>query len=232
MLRSLLSTISVEVEVVGEASSVKSAVKAIYQYKPNLVLLDIEMPEEDGFKLFSHFEEVPFYVIFVTAIQHRALDAFRVAALDYLVKPIDTTLLEESVNRVYDKLSSQHIQEQLMLVREHLQEKTPKRIAITSNDQIEFIALNTINYLKAAGTYTEFHLLSGKQLIATKPIGDFAYLDTYPSFMKTHRSYIVNLHEVNSYQKSDGGYIRLNNGDQVGISRFKKTQFIEAMSQL
>ena len=109
---------------------------------------------------------------------------------------------------------------------------SPQRIALSTNESIEFVALSDIVFLKADGGYTEFYLLGDKKIMVSKPLGEYAFLEKLPHFMKTHRSYVINLVQVDRFQKEEGGYIVMSNGEAVNLSRYRKDAFIEAMQQI
>ena len=226
----LVNEATIETTIVAEAENVVQAVKAIHTYNPDLVLLDVEMPEQNGFALLDYFDEINFHIIFITASENYAINAFRASALDYILKPIDKKLLESALKKAEDSRWSIS-QDQVHVFKNTMEDKLPERIALSSNDKIEFLALEEIYYLKAAGPYTEFHL-QDKTLISTKPIREFEVFEKHPLFFRSHRSYLINLHHVLSYHKEDGGYILLKNNEKAGLSRYQKQDFLKAMEQL
>lgn len=231
ILQNYLEQYCPDVKILATAADVPEAVKAIIKHKPELVFLDIEMPEQDGFALFDYFNDIDFQVIFVTASHEHAVKAFKVSALDYILKPIDIEQLIAAVKKAQSKHQTR-MKEQISEFSHNLKTDKINRIALSLNDSIEFIKLNDIQYLKAEGSYTEFHLDGGKKIIASKPLGEYSFLETQPGFMKTHRSYLINLQKVDKYQKDSGGYIVMQNRGNAALSRFKKEEFLEAMSRI
>ncbi|HCD52865.1 MAG TPA: DNA-binding response regulator [Balneolaceae bacterium] len=231
VLRTFLQECDEEVEVLAEAGSVPEAVKVINQHNPELVFLDVEMPGQNGFSLFEYFEDIDFQVIFVTASRDHAIDAFKVSALDYILKPIDQVQLCKAVAKGVE--IQPLLREQVNMFKNNAEEKNaPERIALSTSESIEFVAISDILFLKADGAYTEFYLAADKKITVSKPLGEYAFLEKQPHFMKTHRSYLINLKQVKRFRKEDGGDIEMINGKSASLSRYRKDAFIEAMQQI
>lgn len=223
-----------DLDVIAEAGSIPEAVKVIHSHTPDLVFLDIDMPGQNGFALFDYFEELTFQVIFVTASRDHALDAFRVSALDYLLKPIDAEELQKAVRKAQE-MHTPKLKERVQMLNEKMSEPEEafiSRIALSTSDSVEFVKLEEIQFLRADGPYTEFYLDDGRTVIVSRSIGEYDMLEEHPHYLKTHRSFLINLNKVSSYKKEDGGYIVMENGAETGLSRYKKDAFLEAMEQL
>ena len=233
LLRKKIQENCSDIDVVGEAGNIPEAVKSIHATSPDLVFLDIDMPGQNGFALFDYFDKISFQVIFVTASQEHALKAFRVSALDYLLKPIQSSQLESAVEKAKEQVNSRLAERVHMLSYTLSQEADQPltRIALSTNQSVEFVNLEDILYLKADGPYTEFHLEGGHTVLVSNSIGEYEYLQDHPDFLKTHRSYLINLTKVQRYIKEDGGYIVMSNGAEAGLSRYRKKVFMEAMEQ-
>lgn len=123
--------------------------------------------------------------------------------------------------------------ERLELLKENVASQAKlNRIALSTSESIEFVALEEIIYLKADGPYTEFNLLNGNTIVVSRSLGEFSFLEEDPGFLKTHRSFLVNLVQVQRYQKEDGGVIVMQNGDHVSLSRYRKDLFLQKMQQI
>ena len=226
-----VSELELNTKIVAQVSNIPDAVKAINKHKPDLILLDIEMPQQNGFALFEYFDEISFQVIFVTASPDYAIEAFKVAALDYILKPVDKLQLKSALERAINSPIST-VKEQISVYKNTKEKKIPERFALATANQIEFVSVDDILYLKADGAYTEFHLTSGNKVIVSKPIKEYSSLESHPLFFKTHRSFVINLSEVLRFHKEEGGSIELKNGDKVGLSRHRKQEFLNAMGRL
>ena len=233
-LRSFLEEFCSEVEILDEAGNVPEAVKSIMKYRPNLVFLDIEMPGFSGLELASFFEEeeINFHIIFTTAYAKYAVDAFRLSAIDYLLKPIDIEQLQEAVARA-SKMEIKQSPQQLALLQEQLNTNgEPERIAFSTSDGIEFHKISDILFLEADGSYTYVYFKNGERLMLSKKLGEFDMLEALPNFYKSHRSFLVNLNEIQKYVRSDGGYIVMNGDKQVPLSKQRKSEFLELINEM
>ena len=215
-LQGILSENFPEVEVLDLCKDVQEAVKSIHKYKPDLVFLDISMPGYSGLDFVDFFEKesINFNIIFVTAHAEFALNAFELNALDYLLKPIKISALERALNKFktlkpYDKNTIN-------------QPDSNKKIALQTGDGILFLELNQILYLKADGSYTQFFTSDGKKITISKKLAEFQKLENIGSFMRIHRSHMVNINQIQKFLKQDGGTIIMNDGAELSISNEKK----------
>jgi len=209
-----------DIEIIGQFSDPIKGKEAIQQLEPDLVFLDIEMPKLNGLDLIYSLESIDFEVIFITAYDRYAVEAFRLNAVDYLLKPFETDALLEAVNRVKQRLQLQEVAVPKRTLLERLKSSFNK-IALPQNEGIEFVSPEEIVYCKSDGSYTEI-ILSQKRVMITRLLGDLeTQLQEY-SFLRTHKSYLVNLNHIVKYIRKDGGYLIMSNGDKVAVSRRKR----------
>jgi two-component system LytT family response regulator len=231
ILDTLLKENCPNVRVVDQAEDVPSAVKSILKHKPELVFLDIEMPNYTGFQLFDFFENPEFEVIFTTAYSDYAVQAFQVSAIDYLLKPIEIDQLKRAVSK-FDKLDRRktHLKERLEVLKINVgnEEQSVKKIALPVSDGLLFVSVSELIYLKADGAYTEIFMQDQNKVLVSKNLKEFEGLLTNPLFFKTHRSFIVNLSKVKQLVRGDGGYLLMENGDEVSLSKDRRDEFIKA----
>jgi two-component system LytT family response regulator len=235
-LRSLLEDYCPQLEIAGEAASVPEAIKLIMQVRPKLVFLDIEMPGFSGLKLLDFFkpEEVFFHIIFVTAYAQYAVDAFRLSAVDYLLKPIEVEQLQEAVQKLENlPLPNKDTAQKISLLQQQLSnDNLPSRIAIPTSDGVELFKPTDIRFIQADGSYAHIYFTNGEKMMVSKKLGEFDVLETLATFFRPHRSYIINLEEVQKYVRSDGGYIIMNGGEQIPISKPRKSEFINLINNM
>jgi two-component system, LytTR family, response regulator len=233
-LRELLLRHFPFVEVVGEASNIPEAVKQIHKLNPDLVFLDIEMPGYSGLQLLEFFnpQEVNFDIVFVTAFNEYAIQAFKISAFDYLLKPVDIQELSETLKRFSERKSKQKIFERVNLLKETFASpKVPTQIAIASLQGIDFVELDQVMLLEADGTYTKIIRTEGEPVLSSKPLGEFEnLLQSNASFFRVHRSYLINLHYVRKLSSKEGDIIILKNEMEVPLSRYRKKEFDAAIS--
>lgn len=218
------------VEIIAEAEDVKSAVKLINKNKVDLVFLDIEMPNENGFALFDYFNKPTFETIFCTAYSEYAIKAFEVSATDYLLKPIGVTKLKEAVTKVENKLSNKNnASDTIAALKENLADKEIKKIGILIGDGIVFMDLNDILYFEAEGSYTTIHHKNGSDLTVKKIKHFEDLLSADKRFFRIHRSYLINISQIKKYSKKDGLSVTYDERTLLPISREKKEEFEEYM---
>ncbi len=224
-LSSLLFEYCKNVEVIDTCSNVPDGVLAINKLRPDLVFLDIEMPEYNGFELLSFFREVDFEIIFVTAYNDYALKAFEVSAVDYVLKPVDIDKLKNAVEKAEKKLNGFDMQVRLDVLKESFKTEQFNKIALPVSDGLLFVDTSEIVYLEADGAYTEVWLNNGSKIVVSKKIKFFEdVLDKRPNFFRSHRSYIVNINFIKKYNRSDNA-LTLDNSKTIIISRDRKAEF-------
>lgn len=229
LLRNFLQDHCPEIEIIADAEDIKSAVKIINKNQIDLVFLDVEMPNENGFALFDYFNKPIFETIFCTAYSEYAIKAFEVSAVDYILKPIGIIKLKEAVEKVCDKLNRNLPHNNMDILKENLLENKIKKIGVHIGDGIVFMDLNDILYFEADGSYTTIHHKNGKDL-AVKKIKHFEDLLTLDTrFFRIHRSYFVNITLIKKYSKKDGLSVTFDDKILLPISREKKEEFEEFM---
>jgi two-component system, LytTR family, response regulator len=224
--RKLLSTIlhdyCSDVEVLAECEDLPNGIKAIKKHKPDLVFLDIEMPGHSGLELLDFFneDEIDFAIIFTTAYNEYALQAFRFSAIDYLLKPLQHDALKEAIER-YKKRNRQLNNEQYKNLKDSFQTKNweEKRIIIPTGQTQKFIKPTEIIMIKGDGAYSEIHFTDGTKILASRNLKHFEEtLQGIPFFFRSHKSYLVNLQQIAEYVKSEGGYLIMKGNLEAGVS--------------
>jgi two-component system LytT family response regulator len=225
VLSTLIDRYCPQVKVLQTCSDVPSAVLAINKHQPDLVFLDIEMPNYSGFELFAFFKEVNFQVIFATAYNQYAIKAFEVSAVDYLLKPIDIEKLEASVAKVSLNKSPKSVQKQIEHLEINMSGQQISRIALPVSDGLIFVAIDTIIALEADGAYTNVSLKDAKNLYISKNIRYFeSLLGEMPSFFRVHRSSLVNINFIEKYSRNES-VLFMENQQIIKVARAKKAEF-------
>lgn len=221
-----------------EAENLKAAVALLKEQTINVVFLDIEMPEENGLEIVSYFEPatMQFEIIFTTAYHQFAIDAFKLNAVDYLLKPIDEDELVKATQKALEKQEQNGIGEKIENLKKALQQISVTKIALEVPKGILFMDLNDIIFFEADGMYTNVHLQNNEgkpeNKLVCKPLKFFAdQLAGKPMFFKCHRSYLVNLSYVKELVKHDGDYLILQNKKHIPIAKSKKEQFIAVIKE-
>lgn len=224
-LQVLLNTYCPQVEVCALAQSAEQGKKAVKTYLPDLIFLDIQMPEQDGFAFLRSLDYYNFEVIFVTAYDQYAIQAMRFSAVDYLLKPINIKELVDAVNRAFkqNQLKSQHKQiEYLMDWFKVQSQKEEQRIALSTVEETRFAKVSEIIRCESSNNYTTFFLSDNSKLLVSKPIYEYDELLSNYGFIRCHQSHLVNKAYIKSWLKEYGDFLLLNDGTQIPISRGKK----------
>lgn len=231
-LKNLVEEFCDNIDVLATASSVNEALIVIPKHNPDVVFLDIELQTGTGFDILDQLKTIPFEVIFTTAFEQYAIKAVKFSSLDYLLKPIDLEELQKAVEKARTIKNKESYKRQLETLLSNLKQQSDlTKICLSTTDGFEFIAVSDILYCKAEGSYTNFVLTEGKTILVSKHLKEYENLLADQHFMRVHNSFLINLKEVKKYVKSDGGYIIMNNGDSVSISRNKKNDFFQLMGQ-
>ncbi|NND07469.1 MAG: response regulator transcription factor [Saprospiraceae bacterium] len=231
-LKNLVAEYCPDIEVLGLAANIDEGLTLLEDINPDLVFLDIEMPNESGFDLLTKAKKLNFEVIFTTAYRHYALKAIKFSAIDYILKPIDLEELQSAVDKVMKKRRDMWDNKKIenLLSNIHNKNVNQHSITLSTSEGYEFIKVSQIIYCEANGAYTKFYLKERKPLLVSRHLKEYENLLNDHHFMRVHQSYLVNLMEVEKYLRSDGGYIVMKNGDKISISNRKKEQFIQAMA--
>lgn len=231
ILRDDLARMFPEVEIVGEADGVVQGAKMLRQTLPDLLLLDIQMGDGTGFDLLEIVPDLKFQLIFTTAHDEHAIRAFRFAAVDYLLKPIDPEELRRAVQRAKKMIpQASDAQAQLPILKEHFQQKeAPKTIALHTSEKIQIARIGEILRMEADGNYTEVHFTNGQKLLLTKTLKDFAQMLEPVGFLRAHQSHLVNFDHIREFIKTDGGYIVMADGAKVPVAVRKRAEVVERL---
>jgi len=224
-LRLLLRNYCPEVEIIAVAANVPDAVLAINEHRPNLVFLDIEMPEYNGFELLGFFREVDFEIIFVTAYSEYAIRAFEVSAVDYLLKPVEIEQLQNSIKKVLQKQSINTMQDRFELLKENYSKEEIRRIALPKSDGLTFVDIVDISMIEADGAYSLVWMKDKTKILVSKKLRFFEeILANRRFFFRTHRSYLVNINYIEQYNKGER-MLTLKTGQTISLSRERKSEF-------
>lgn len=220
-----------DLNIIGTASLPEEAILLIENQKPHVIFLDIEMPRMNGFKMLDEIRDHDFDIVFTTAYNHYAIDAIRISAFDYLVKPISVGDLQNTVSRLMKK---NHIRtaERLEVLRQGLSESRSQhdKITINTTDGVEFLEISNIIYVESSSNYCKIYLQDGGTLMVPKLLKDFEELLSAYRFFRIHNSYLINLNYLRKYIRGDGGQVVLENGKALDVSRRRKEDFLKIVS--
>ncbi len=230
-LGALLQYTGQEIQVVGNAQSVAQGIQIINDTKPDLIFLDIQMNDGTGFDLLNALPSSYPHVIFVTAHDQFALNAFKYSAIDYLVKPIDLDELREAIEKAQDRIETDTFKLQMNILGNNLGNQSPsERIVLKDAGSVHVIMVNDVLWCSAEGSYTYFHLVNGKRIVVSKNLKEYEALLKPHNFYRIHRSYLINCHHVVRYDKFESSLV-FTSDKAIPVS-IKKEQLAEILSRI
>ena len=234
LLEAMLTEIDSSVQVVEKCNDLPSGIKSIKKHDPHIVFLDIELPVYSGIQLLEFFnpEEINFHIIFTTASNEYAVRAFEMSAVDYLMKPIQEEKLAAAIEKIIRKGSISRT-EILPVLKQNFLPDAGRKIVVPVASGFEVLNTKDICYLKAEGSYTQIFFASNTNMLVSKNLKHFEFiLSGISSFLRIHRSYIVNINFVKKIMRSDGGMLVLDNKIELPISEDKMDMILESLQKL
>lgn len=231
-LRQKLEEFCKPIRVVAVAQKPEEGILLIKHHRPDVLFLDIEMPKMSGFGLLDELGDYDTEIIFTTAYNQYAIDAVRISAFDYLVKPVSITDLQNAVNRLVTQRNSQ-TKERLQVLKDSIGDtkSQDQKIAVPTNDGLEFLTIGDIIRIESSSYYSKIFLVNRPPLLVTRLLKDFEDVLFPYRFFRVHNSHLVNLRYIRKFVRGDGGQVHLENGDIVDVSRRRKEEFLKLFHQ-
>lgn len=221
-----------DVTLIGEASGVVEGAKLLKTHKPDILFLDIQMQDGSGFDLLDLLVDIPFKIIFITASDAHAIKAFRYAAIDYLLKPVDP----DELTNALDKFRNQKINESVKykLLNESLKnhQKPNERLALHSQDKIHIVNISDIIRCESSINYTTFYFVNQKKMVVSKTLKEFEDLLAEMHFYRVHQSHLVNTKYIKEFVKVEGGHLIMSDGSMVPVSTRKRPDVVKMLDEL
>ncbi|WP_420321375.1 LytR/AlgR family response regulator transcription factor [Flagellimonas sp.] len=220
---------------VYEAEGVQSALEKMKQVDPDVVLLDVELDDGTGMDLLSSFNEIPFHVVFITAFDKYAINAFKFSAIDFLLKPIGVEDLKSAFGKIRKQIANKDLVAQLGILKESLQDMfvQEKKIVLKDQEAMYFITVDDIVRCQSSGQYTEFFFNNGnKNIIISKPLREYEELLIPYGFIRPHNSHLVNMRKILRFDRADGGSLVMINNNEVPVSQRKRKQILQFLDTL
>jgi two-component system LytT family response regulator len=221
-----------EVKVIAMSQKPEEAIFLIRHHNPDVIFLDIEMPRISGFRMLDELQGMRAEIIFTTAYNHYAIEAIRISAFDYLVKPIALEDLQSSVHRLVAQHAHQ-VQEKLDVLKKSLQENKTQdgKIAIPTGEGMEFLPIKDILRIESSANYSKLYLLNGHTMLVTRLLKDFEEMLLPYRFYRVHHSHLINLSYIRKYIRGEGGQVVMQNGDTIDVARRKKEEFLKLIAE-
>lgn len=237
-MKAMLQIYAPEIEITGEADSVKTGIELIETTKPDIVFLDILMNDGSGFDILERlnhkFGKITSHIIFITAHEKFAIKAFRFSALDFLLKPVDPDDLQSVLKKIKAVIHQDHDNKNIGLLLENIQKKPGgfKKIALSTSDGIHLFEIKDIIRCESEDNYTKFYIKNHKPVLISKTLKEYEELLKDQDFERIHQSHLINLNELRSYIKKDGGFVVMSDESQLPVSQRKKERLQEMISRL
>jgi len=219
IIASLLRDAFPGISVIGTAGTVKEGYELIMQHKPDLLFLDVELPDGNGFDLLKKLKDFSFRVIFVTGHQEYALNAIKVSALDYILKPVDNDELKASIEKACRIIDHDEERIKLQALEENLAgRKVLKRIVLRTSEALQLISIADIIRAEAESNYTHFYMAGNRHVMVSRTLKEYDILLSGSGIIRVHQSHLVNIEYIDRFMKRDGGYLLLKDGASVPVS--------------
>jgi len=219
------------IRIMATAGTIEEGYDAVLKHSPDLLFLDIGLPDGSGFDLLKRFPLITFKIIFVTGHQEYALDAIKVSALDYVLKPVDTDELRSAVEKAGKIINNEEQRLKFQALNENLQgKKVLKRIILHTSDHLQLISVSDIIRAEADSNYTLFSLSDGKHILVSRTMKEYAELLSGSGMIRVHQSHLVNINYIDRFVKKDGGYLLLKEGTKIPVSPILKKQVLQALT--
>ena len=233
-IESILKSQFPEIEVSAKAETVRSAVESIQKYEPELLFLDIDLPDGKGFDILKQLDYKAYKVIFITAHEEYAVQAIKFSAFDYILKPLNPVELINAVKNALQECSAEHYKLKLDTFLNNFNSATPgiKKMVLKTSDKIHILDVKDIIRCESENTYTTFYTNTGAKILVSKPIKKYEEMLCPLGFMRTHQSHLINLNYISYFDKQLGGSIVMTDNSCIPVSTQKRAVLMEYLDSL
>lgn len=233
LIAKMIESFDMGIEAIPKGENVKSGLEAIQELKPDLVFLDIQMPDGTGFDLLKAVPEKNFEVIFITAHEEFAIKAIKFSALDYILKPVDPEELRAALERALETMNEGKPEaHQFDVLQHNIQPNQKRRLVLKTQESVHVVELDHIIRCEADRNYTSFYLTEGKKILVSRTLKDYETLLAGHNFLRVQQSHLVNLNFVDRYDKGNGGAVVMKDGSEVPLSPAKRDIFFQILENL
>ena len=233
LIANMINSFGFDVETIPEGENVQSAIAAIEKHQPDIVFLDIQMPDGTGFDVIRSIKNKNFEVIFITAHEEFAIKAIKFSALDYLLKPVDTSELKSAMEKALAAIGEDHKENsQFDALQKNMQPNEKRRLVLKTQESVHVVELDQIIRCEADRNYTSFFLVGGKKILVSKTLKEYETLLSAHNFLRVQQSHLVNIDYVDRYDKKNGGAVVMKDGSEVPLSPAKREIFFARLENL
>ena len=232
LIAKMIESFGLGIQTFPIGESVESGLKAIETINPDLVFLDIQMPDGTGFDLLKMIPQKNFEVIFITAHEEFAIKAIKFSALDYILKPIDPEDLRQAVLKAVNSIDHRREESQFEALQLNMQPSQKRRLVLKTQESVHVVDLDKIVRCEADRNYTSFYLVEGRKILVSKTLKEYETLLTSYNFFRVQQSHLINLDFVDRYDKGNGGAVIMKDGSELPLSSSKRELFFKILENL
>ncbi len=232
LIAKMIDSFGMDVQTFPEGENVQSGIAAIEKHQPDIVFLDIQMPDGTGFDVLASVPNKNFEVIFITAHEEFAIKAIKFSALDYLLKPVDLSELKSSLEKAIALVDEKSDHQQFEVLENNMNPKEKKRLVLKTQESVHVVELDQIIRCESDRNYTSFFLLDNKKILVSKTLKEYETLLSGHNFLRVQQSHLINLNYIDRYDKKDGGAVVMKDGSEVPLSPAKREVFFQRLENL
>lgn len=232
LIAKMINSFGLDIEAIPAGENVQSGIKAIQEHQPDIVFLDIQMPDGTGFDLLKAIPNKNFEVIFITAHEEFAIKAIKFSALDYILKPVDPEELRNAVERALRTMNEKRDETQFDALHHNISPQQKRRLVLKTQESVHVVDLDQIIRCESDRNYTSFYLTENRKILVSKTLKEFETLLIGYNFIRVQQSHLINLDYVDRYNKGNGGSVVMRDGSEVPLSPAKREIFFKILENL
>lgn len=232
LIAKMIDSFGYDLETIPEGSNVQTAIDAIHRHDPDIVFLDIQMPDGTGFDVIRSIEDKDFEVIFITAHEEFAIKAIKFSALDYLLKPVDTLELKGALDRALESIQQKKEDAQFEALQKNINPSEKRRLVLKTQESVHVVELDDIIRCEADRNYTSFYLKDNRKILVSKTLKEYETLLSAHNFLRVQQSHLININYVDRYDKKNGGAVVMKDGSEVPLSPAKRDIFFNRLENI
>lgn len=232
LIAKMINSFGLDIEAIPAGENVQSGIKAIEEHQPDIIFLDIQMPDGTGFDLLKAVPNKNFEVIFITAHEEFAIKAIKFSALDYILKPVDTEELKTAVENALKTMDHKRDERQFEALQNNISPQQKRRLVLKTQESVHIVDLDQIIRCESDRNYTSFYLTDNRKILVSKTLKEFENLLIGYNFIRVQQSHLINLDYVERYNKGNGGSVVMRDGSEVPLSPAKREIFFKILENL